>query len=241
WERQSRRIDQGFLTGYFSNLLDEPMFHPPLNGTKLDDLKLVWRILCGPNSVIIFPSAPWMKPWYWWSWTILPLGFSWHEARRETLGYGAEIPVVVIQALMYLRVMAVARLARPNLSKLCSPTQKSHILTNRAQVYNNVVNRSGLHTSSLPHPSDSSSTLWLVTLSARLFITCISCYQYFPSSSSSCLNTLAGNFLFPTGDGIPLVPQWGCKSTLCFCPRLLLCTILVGITGESSYVLAGIS
>ncbi|KAI3960451.1 hypothetical protein MKW92_013565 [Papaver armeniacum] len=57
--------------------------------------------------------APWMKPWYWWSWHILSLGFSWHEARC-----GAEIPVVVIQALMYLRVMAVARLARPNLSKL---------------------------------------------------------------------------------------------------------------------------
>ncbi|KAI3981355.1 hypothetical protein MKX01_001800 [Papaver californicum] len=133
--------DQGFLTGYFSNLLDEPMFHPPLNGTKLDGhyrlplgyqmdasyfyLKLVWRIPCGPNSVITFPSAPWMKPWYWWSWPVLPLGFSWHEARRETLGYGAEIPVVVVQALMYLGVMAAARLARPNLSKLCYRPHKS--------------------------------------------------------------------------------------------------------------------
>jgi hypothetical protein len=28
--------DQGFLTGYFPDLLDQPMFHPPVNGSKLD-------------------------------------------------------------------------------------------------------------------------------------------------------------------------------------------------------------
>ncbi|KAG0449317.1 hypothetical protein HPP92_020666 [Vanilla planifolia] len=28
--------DQGFLASYFPDLLDKPMFHPPLNGTKLD-------------------------------------------------------------------------------------------------------------------------------------------------------------------------------------------------------------
>jgi hypothetical protein len=129
--------DQGFLTGYFPDLLDQPMFHPPVNGTKLDgnyrlplgyqmdasyyceydyrcisilyayisilyayalsrlrlmnytfsDLKLRWSIPCGPNSVVTFPSAPWMKPWYWWSWPVLPLGLSWHEQRREHLGW----------------------------------------------------------------------------------------------------------------------------------------------------------
>ncbi|CAM0903454.1 unnamed protein product [Alopecurus aequalis] len=127
--------DQGFLTSYFPDLLDQPMFHPPVNGTKLDGnyrlplgyqmdasyyyLKLRWSIPCGPNSVVTFPSAPWMKPWYWWSWPVLPLGFSWHEQRRELLGYSSEIPMALFQALLYIGVIAVNRLARPTLSKLC--------------------------------------------------------------------------------------------------------------------------
>lgn len=28
--------DQGFIGGYFPDLLDKPMFHPPSNGTKLE-------------------------------------------------------------------------------------------------------------------------------------------------------------------------------------------------------------
>ncbi|CAD6260054.1 unnamed protein product [Miscanthus lutarioriparius] len=127
--------DQGFLASYFPDLLDQPMFHPPDNGTKLQGtyrlplgyqmdasyyyLKLRWSIPCGPNSVITFPSAPWFKPWYWWSWPVLPLGLSWHEQRRETLGYSSEIPVVLIQAVLYIGVIAVTRLARPSLSKMC--------------------------------------------------------------------------------------------------------------------------
>ncbi|XP_072986867.1 putative glucuronosyltransferase PGSIP8 [Typha latifolia] len=127
--------DQGFLTSYFPELLDQPMFHPPANGTKLDGtyrlplgyqmdasyyyLKLRWSIPCGPNSVITFPSAPWFKPWYWWSWPVLPLGLSWHEQRRKHLGYGSELPVILIQSMLYMGVIAVTRLARPSLSKLC--------------------------------------------------------------------------------------------------------------------------
>ncbi|XP_008786961.1 putative glucuronosyltransferase PGSIP8 isoform X1 [Phoenix dactylifera] len=127
--------DQGFLASYFPDLLDQPMFHPPVNGTKLDGtyrlplgyqmdasyyyLSLRWRIPCGPNSVITFPSAPWLKPWYWWSWPVLPLGLSWHEQRRNTIGYGSEVPVILIQSVMYIGIMALTRLARPSLSKLC--------------------------------------------------------------------------------------------------------------------------
>ncbi|RWW11932.1 hypothetical protein BHE74_00055646 [Ensete ventricosum] len=126
---------QGFLASYFPDLLGQPMFHPPTNGTKLDGtyrlplgyqmdasyyyLKLRWSIPCGPNSVITFPSAPWLKPWYWWSWPVLPLGLSWHEQRRKNLGYGSEVPVLLIQAIMYAGIIAVTRMARPSLSKLC--------------------------------------------------------------------------------------------------------------------------
>ncbi|KAK6935179.1 hypothetical protein RJ641_035334 [Dillenia turbinata] len=127
--------DQGFMVSYFSDLLDRPMFHPPANGTKLNGpfrlplgyqmdasyyyLKLRWHIPCGPNSVMTFPSQPWLKPWYWWAWPVLPLGLSWHEKRRQTIGYGDEMPVGAMQAIIYLGILAMTRLARPNLSKLC--------------------------------------------------------------------------------------------------------------------------
>ncbi|KAK3008439.1 hypothetical protein RJ639_014437 [Escallonia herrerae] len=104
--------DQGFIGGYFPDLLDQPLFHPPVNGTKLKGtfrlplgyqmdasyyyLRLRWSVPCGPNSVITFPGAPWLKPWY-----------------------GAEMPLVFIQAVFYLGIVAVTRLARPSLSKLC--------------------------------------------------------------------------------------------------------------------------
>ncbi|XP_027082911.1 putative glucuronosyltransferase PGSIP8 [Coffea arabica] len=127
--------DQGFIGSYFPDLLYKPMFRPPPNGTKLDGqyrlslgyqmdasyyyLKLRWSVPCGPNSVITFPGAPWLKPWYWWSWPVLPLGTQWHEQRHRTVGYNAEMPFVFIQVIFYLGIMAVTRIARPGLSKLC--------------------------------------------------------------------------------------------------------------------------
>ncbi|KAG6556025.1 hypothetical protein Mapa_001965 [Marchantia paleacea] len=127
--RQNRDgADQGFLTGYFSDLLDRPMFHSPANGTKLNGiyrlplgyqmdasyyyLKLKWSVPCGPNSVVTFPSVPLLKPWYWWAYPVLPLGLSWHEQRRSTIGYGSEIPLLAAEAIFYFVTMIVAMIVR---------------------------------------------------------------------------------------------------------------------------------
>ena len=74
---------------FFNNSHIVIIFIPYLNPCSIfgaSDLKLRWTIPCGPNSVITFPSAPWLKPWYWWSWPVLPLGLSWHRQRLQTLG-----------------------------------------------------------------------------------------------------------------------------------------------------------
>ncbi|KAK2974981.1 hypothetical protein RJ640_012847 [Escallonia rubra] len=79
--------DQGFIGGYFPDLLDKPLFHPPVNGTKLEG---TFR---------------------------LPLGYQMDASYY--CKYGAEMPLVFIQAVFYLGIVAVTRLARPSLSKLC--------------------------------------------------------------------------------------------------------------------------
>ncbi|KAK7842684.1 putative glucuronosyltransferase pgsip8 [Quercus suber] len=90
--------DQGFICSYYPNLLDRPMFHPPLNGTKLDG---TYRLPLGYQMDASYYCI------------------SWHEQRRQTLGYAAEMPVVIIQSVIYLGILAMTRIARPNFSKLC--------------------------------------------------------------------------------------------------------------------------
>ncbi|CAM6094387.1 unnamed protein product [Calypogeia fissa] len=126
--------DQGFLTGYFNDLLDAPMFYPPADGSKLTGhfrlplgyqmdasyfyLKLRWSVPCGPNSVVTFPSVPLLKPWYWWSYPVLPLGLLWHEKRRKTIGYGSEIPLIAAEALFFIITMIIAIIVRHRLSNV---------------------------------------------------------------------------------------------------------------------------
>jgi hypothetical protein len=124
--------DQGFLTNHFSDLLDQPMFHPPADSSRLNGLfrlplgyqmdasyfylKLKWNVPCGPNSVITFPSVPMLKPWYWWSWPTLPLGLSWHQKRVATIGYGSESPILAAEAVFFLITMFTAIVVRQRLA-----------------------------------------------------------------------------------------------------------------------------
>ncbi|KAG6418781.1 hypothetical protein SASPL_120986 [Salvia splendens] len=119
-----------FHTGLFVLQPSMAVFNDMIHELDIGrNLKLWWNVPYGPNSVITFPGASWLKPWYWWSWPVLPLGIDWHRKRLQTIGYGAEMPIVLIQVVFYLEIMAVARLARPNISKLfCRSEEKSVFL-----------------------------------------------------------------------------------------------------------------
>jgi hypothetical protein len=139
-KENSDGADQGFLVNHFSDLLDRPLFHPPQDGSRLNGLfrlplgyqmdasffylKLKWRIPCGPNSVITFPSVPMLKPWYWWSWPTLPLGLSWHEKRVATIGYKTETPVLIAESLFYIVTMLVAIVVRQR----CAFSEKGSLM-----------------------------------------------------------------------------------------------------------------
>ncbi|THU66511.1 hypothetical protein C4D60_Mb05t14920 [Musa balbisiana] len=84
--------DQGFLVSYFPDLLDRPMFHPPANGTKLEG---TYR---------------------------LPLGYQ-MDASYYYDGISSVVSVPDLKfrwnAVMYLGIAAITRLARPRRVKLC--------------------------------------------------------------------------------------------------------------------------
>lgn len=130
--RSADGADQGFLGSHFPDLIDRPFFRPPADGSVLKGLyrlpfgyqmdasyfyfRLKWNVPCGPNSVITFPSVPLLKPWFWWSWPVLPLGLGWHERRRTTIGYEREWPVVSAQCLAYVLVLLLALALRRRFS-----------------------------------------------------------------------------------------------------------------------------
>eukprot|EP00850_Spirogloea_muscicola_P002750 SM000010S04388 [mRNA] locus=s10:1206930:1209714:- [translate_table: standard] len=120
--------DQGFLGSYFRDLIEKPFFRPDITktvqtgqyrlpfGYQMDAsyyyFRMKWQVPCGPNAVITFPSASSMKPWFWWSWPILPLGIDWHSERlQSSMGYRQEMPAVLSQAVMYMVIMLVSLVA----------------------------------------------------------------------------------------------------------------------------------
>ena len=60
--------DQGFLASYFPDLLDQPMFHPPANGTKLDGN---YRLPLGYQMDASYYCE------YEYRYIIIPYAFSW--------------------------------------------------------------------------------------------------------------------------------------------------------------------
>eukprot|EP00897_Mesotaenium_endlicherianum_P007140 jgi/Mesen1/6454/ME000033S05734 len=126
--RSADGADQGFLTSYYPDLLNAPLFRPPTDGSLLTGhyrlpfgyqmdasyyyYRMKWNVPCGPNSVITFPGVSILKPWYWWSWPVLPLGLTWHELRRSTIGYKMELPVAALQAMVYILLLAISMAIR---------------------------------------------------------------------------------------------------------------------------------
>ncbi|GMH26644.1 hypothetical protein Nepgr_028487 [Nepenthes gracilis] len=237
--------DQGFLSSYFPNLLDMPMFHPPANRTKLDGifrlplgyqmdasyyyLKLRWNIPCGPNSVITYPGARWLKPWYWWSWPVLPLGFSWHEQRLKTLGYGAEIPLVLIQSVLYLGIVAITRLARPSLSKLCYRRSDRTFSIYQAGL-KFIAIFCILSAYIIPFfliPAHGSPPCRLEPLPPRLFRPLLDSYQRVPPPIASRHNAVDWHIRSPPVHGVSLVLRRRCESAGSVCLCILLCAVRV--------------
>ncbi|KAG0447450.1 hypothetical protein HPP92_028333 [Vanilla planifolia] len=54
--------DQGFLSSYFSDLLDKPMFHPPINGTRVEG---TYRLPLGyqMDASYYYLKLRWSVPW----------------------------------------------------------------------------------------------------------------------------------------------------------------------------------
>lgn len=55
--------DQGFICGYFPDLLDHPLFHPPNNGTKLNG---TYRLPLGYQMDASYYCKSNMKNYYYW-------------------------------------------------------------------------------------------------------------------------------------------------------------------------------
>eukprot|EP00246_Nothoceros_aenigmaticus_P005181 TRINITY_DN17062_c0_g1_i1.p1 TRINITY_DN17062_c0_g1~~TRINITY_DN17062_c0_g1_i1.p1 ORF type:complete len:511 (+),score=43.46 TRINITY_DN17062_c0_g1_i1:549-2081(+) len=123
--------DQGFLSSYFDHLLEAPLFNPsqlPSEGGRLTGnhrlpmgyqmdasyfyLKLKWPRTRSNLSVVTFPSVPMLKPWYWWSWPVLPLGLEWHNKKLETIGYAAERTFMIAASIFSVATLVIGTIIR---------------------------------------------------------------------------------------------------------------------------------
>jgi hypothetical protein len=141
--------DQGFLTSYYPQLLDAPLFHPPRSsplapgaqlhqdqtplqglyrlpmGYQMDaiyyNLKFKWEIPCSENKVVTFPGLSALKPWYWWTWPILAMPLQWHQVRAASIGYAPEFKYALATTLLWCAILVFEWLVKlPAHSKLDS-------------------------------------------------------------------------------------------------------------------------
>jgi hypothetical protein len=83
------------------------------------DLNFRWALTqsCAPQSVLTFPGAPVLKPWYWWSWPLLPLSLEWHARRAASIGYEPELSrALLLATAWFLLATAVVALQSTSVS-----------------------------------------------------------------------------------------------------------------------------
>ncbi|XP_010538417.1 PREDICTED: putative glucuronosyltransferase PGSIP7 isoform X2 [Tarenaya hassleriana] len=236
--------DQGFLVSYFSDLLGQPLFHPPSNRSDLLDghfrlplgyqmdasyyyLRLRWNVPCGPNSVITFPGAVWLKPWYWWSWPVLPLGLSWHEQRRQTLGGNATDPYPSSILRRNHRSRAPCTSHHHKVMLQTQPLRHA----NGIQARGNRIDPIGLHPALLHHPLHHPPANRLVTLLDRLPRSLLHSHQLALATGGICPNALARHYRVAHSDGISMVSRRSGESLVGFRVRVFLCALCLGVSG----------
>ncbi|KAJ8505338.1 hypothetical protein OPV22_006224 [Ensete ventricosum] len=115
--------EQGCLQGHASR----PMFHPSATVPSLKEpIASLWdtrwmfltTVSLISNTLLVFQVFVPVPDFKSFAGTITT-NLLWHEQPRTNLGYSAEVPAILIQAVMYLGITAIIRLARPSRVKLC--------------------------------------------------------------------------------------------------------------------------
>lgn len=93
--------DQGFLNEYYPHLTNAPIFDPHApHYTGFTRLPFSWHVdhsaylptfsfefekspRCGKGRVIEWLGPPFLKPWAWHGYAILPLSWTWHSYRKQ--------------------------------------------------------------------------------------------------------------------------------------------------------------
>eukprot|EP01117_Protostelium_nocturnum_P011633 TRINITY_DN4227_c0_g1_i1.p1 TRINITY_DN4227_c0_g1~~TRINITY_DN4227_c0_g1_i1.p1 ORF type:complete len:557 (+),score=165.54 TRINITY_DN4227_c0_g1_i1:192-1862(+) len=97
--------DQGFLNSYFSDLLSAPLWKPPKEGEVSKPItgnyrlptnfhvdhflfyqRGKWDMPCLTPSILEFMGPSFLKPWNWWTYSVMDLSYDWLHSKQSLSG-----------------------------------------------------------------------------------------------------------------------------------------------------------